>query len=74
MTSTHTTERLRITGEVTKGVLQRFPMVPQTMVAALAADAGDWLDQAGDVVTPSALLPLVVESLEFRLRLRNRRP
>ena len=65
-------ERQRIADGVHDVVIQRFHMVPHAVIAALTADAVDWLKQAGDVVTVSAVRPLVVESLELRLRLCRR--
>ena len=52
-------------------MLASFPMAPRAVIEALTADAVEWLEQAGDPVTESAVRRLVAEALELRLRLRR---
>jgi hypothetical protein len=60
-------ERQCVADELHDVVIQKFPTVPDKVIAVLTACAVDWLTAAGDTVTVSALRPLVLEALELRL-------
>jgi hypothetical protein len=60
-------ERRGVADQVHDLVTQKFPMVPDRVIAVLTACAIEWLTAGNDTVTVSAVRPLVVESLELRL-------